>query len=80
MCVRVCVCVCVCVVCVCVCVVWCVCVVSQMGWELLRFHAPCVPKQVETDSSIFAWRILWTEEPGGLPSIGSQRSFSTEAT
>ena len=24
-------------------------------------------------SSIFAWRIPWTEEPGGLQSIGSQR-------
>ena len=23
-------------------------------------------------SSIYAWRILWTEEPGGLQSIGSQ--------
>ena len=26
-----------------------------------------------TYSSIFAWRIPWTEEPGGLQSIGSQR-------
>ena len=26
-----------------------------------------------TNSSIFAWRILWTEEPGGLQSIGSKR-------
>ena len=26
-----------------------------------------------TYSSILAWRILWTEEPGGLWSIGSQR-------
>ena len=24
-------------------------------------------------SSIFAWRIAWTEEPGGLQSLGSQR-------
>ena len=24
-------------------------------------------------SSILAWRILWTEEPAGLPSMGSQR-------
>ena len=29
-------------------------------------------KGMETHSSI-AWRILWTEEPGGLQSIGSQR-------
>ena len=26
-----------------------------------------------THSSILAWRILWTEEPGGLKSIGLQR-------
>ena len=26
-----------------------------------------------TDSSIFAWRIPWTEEPGRLLSLGSQR-------
>ena len=26
-----------------------------------------------TDSSILAWRIPWTEEPGGLQSIGLQR-------
>ena len=26
-----------------------------------------------THSSILAWRILWTEEPGGLQSIDSQR-------
>ena len=25
-----------------------------------------------THSSIFAWRIPWTEEPGGLQSMGSQ--------
>ena len=25
-----------------------------------------------THSSIFAWTILWTEEPGGLKSMGSQ--------
>ena len=26
-----------------------------------------------THSSILAWRISWTEEPGGLQSVGSQR-------
>ena len=30
-------------------------------------------KGVATHSSILAWRILWTEEPGGLQSMGSQR-------
>ena len=28
---------------------------------------------METHSSILAWRISWTEEPGGLQSTGSQR-------
>ena len=30
-------------------------------------------KGMATHSSIFAWRILWTEEPDGLQSMGSQR-------
>ena len=29
--------------------------------------------QMDTHSIILAWRILWTEEPGGLQSMGSQR-------
>ena len=30
-----------------------------------------------TDSSILAWRNPWTEEPGGLQSVGSQESGTT---
>ena len=30
-------------------------------------------KEMATHSSILAWRIPWTEEPGGLQFIGSQR-------
>ena len=30
-------------------------------------------KGMATYSSILAWRIPWTEEPGGLQSVGSQR-------
>ena len=33
-----------------------------------------------TRSSVLAWRIPWTEEPGRLPSIGLQKSDTTEAT
>ena len=29
-------------------------------------------KEMATHSSILAWRILWTEEPGGLQSMGLQ--------
>ena len=30
-------------------------------------------KEMTTHSSILAWRIPWTEEPGGLQSMGSKR-------
>ena len=30
-------------------------------------------KEIATHSSILAWRIPWTEEPGGLQSMGLQR-------
>ena len=39
----------------------------SLGWEDL------LEKEMATYSSILAWRILWTEEPGGLQSMGSQR-------
>ena len=31
-------------------------------------------KEMETHSSILAWEIPWTEEPGGLQSMGLQKS------
>ena len=31
-------------------------------------------KKMATHSSILAWEIPWTEEPGGLQSMGSQKS------
>ena len=33
-------------------------------------------EEMATHSSVFAWRIPWTEEPGGLQSMGSQESDS----
>ena len=35
-------------------------------------------KETATHSSILAWRIPWTEEPGGLQSMGSQRATHDE--
>ena len=35
---------------------------------------------MEAHSSILAWEIPWTEEPGGLQSKGHKRSDMTEAT
>ena len=41
---------------------------------LLRERYICLlEKEMTTHSSIFAWRIPWTGEPGGLQSMGSQR-------
>ena len=34
-------------------------------------------KEMATHSSILAWRIPWTEKPGGLQSTGSQESNMT---
>ena len=31
-------------------------------------------KEMATHSSILAWRIPWTEEPGGLQTVGLQRA------
>ena len=51
-----------------------------------EYHLQCEPKkancriiyrvlekEMATQSSILAWRIPWTEEPGGLQSMGSHR-------
>ena len=34
---------------------------------------PALEKEVATHSSVLAWRIPWTGQPGGLPSMGSHR-------
>ena len=41
--------------------------VESLGWE------DPLEKVMATHSSILAWRIPWTEESGGLQSMGSQR-------
>ena len=33
-------------------------------------------KEMETHSSLLAWKTPWTEEPGGLRSMGSQRRWT----
>ena len=42
--------------------------IRSLGWE------DSLEKGKVTHSSILAWRIPWTEEPGGLQSMGSQRA------
>ena len=39
----------------------------SLGWE------DPLEEEMATHSSILAWKIPWTEEPGKLQSIGSQR-------
>ena len=43
-----------------------------MGVRSLGQEDP-LEKEMVTHPSILAWRIPWTEEPGGLQPIGSQR-------
>ena len=48
------------------------------GWTRLNdftfsFHFHALEKEMATHSSVFAWRIPGTGEPGGLPSMGSHR-------
>ena len=40
---------------------------------LIKYIWLFMEKEMATHSSILAWRIPWTEEPGGLQSMGSQR-------
>ena len=46
--------------------------VQSLGWE------DPLEKEMATYSSLLAWEIPWTEEPGGLPSVGLQESDTTE--
>ena len=41
--------------------------VQSLGWE------DPVEKEMAAHSSILAWRITWSEEPGGQQTMGSQR-------
>ena len=48
--------------------------VQSLGWE------DPLEEGMATQSSVLAWRIPWTEEPGGLQSWGCKESDMTEAT
>ena len=41
--------------------------------ERLHFHFSALEKEMVTHSSVLAWRIPGTGEPGGLSSLGSHR-------
>ena len=46
---------------------------TQLTDFLFTFHFHAVEKEMATHSSVLAWRIPGTAEPGGLPSMGSHR-------
>ena len=48
--------------------------VQSLGWE------DPLEEEMATHSSILAWRIPWTEEPGGLQSMGWQKSWTQLST
>ena len=48
--------------------------VRSLDWE------DVLEEETATHSSVLAWRIPWTEEPGGLQSVGSQESDTIDAT
>ena len=45
-------------------------------WETQVQEDP-LKKEMATHSSILSWRTPWTEEPGGLQSMGLQESDTT---
>ena len=51
---------------------------ADKSWTLLSdftftFHFHALEKEMATHSSVLAWRISGTGQPGGLPSMGSHR-------
>ena len=46
---------------------------TQLSNFTLTFHFHALEKEMATHSSVFAWRIPGTGEPGGLPSMGLHR-------
>ena len=53
---------------------------AQEMWVQSLGREDPLEKEMATHSSILAWRIPWTEEPGGLQSMGSQRVGKDLAT
>ena len=47
--------------------------VMQKTWVWFLGQEDPLEKEIATHSSVLAWRIPWTEGPGGLQSMGSQR-------
>ena len=50
----------------------CVCVTALLSYNLYALE-----KEMATHSSILTWKISWTEEPGGLQSMGGHKELDT---
>ena len=42
---------------------------TRLSYFPFTFHFPALEKEMATHSSVLAWRIPWTEGPGGLQSM-----------
>ena len=51
----------------------------QETWVQSLGQEDLLEKEMAIHSSILAWKIPWTEEPGRLQSMGSQKSDTTES-
>ena len=47
---------------------------KQETWVRFLGREDPLEEEMATHSSILAWEISWTEEPGGIQSMGSQKS------
>ena len=54
--------------------------ISQEAWIQSLGQEDPLKKGMATHSSILAWWIPWTEEPGELQSMGSQRNTTEQLT
>ena len=53
---------------------------TRLSGFTFTFHFHASEKEMTTHSSVLAWRIPGTVEPGGLPSMAGTESDTTEAT
>ena len=52
------------------------CLLMQEIWSRSPGWEDPLEKEMATHCSVLAWEISWTEEPGGLQSKGSQKSWT----
>ena len=57
-----------------------ICLPMQETWVQSLIREDPLEKEMATHSSVLAWEILWTGEPGGLQSVGLQRVRHSLAT